>query len=56
MTMEWTDFRQTINFIADVFSILTFLGLGILGIKVGRLIKKFGKKRLMEKLRSFLQI
>ncbi len=54
--MAWTEARQLINFIADIFSILTFLGLGILGIKIGRLIRKFGKKRLVERLKNFLQL
>ncbi len=54
--MTWTDFRQTVNFLADVLSILMFLGLGIIGLKVGRLVRRFGKKRIVERMKKFFEV
>lgn len=54
--MTWADFHEGIKFTADIFSILTFLGLGIIGIKIGRLVRKFGKKKILERVRKFFEV
>jgi hypothetical protein len=31
------------------------VGLGIIGIKIGRLVRKFGRKRIIERVRKFFE-
>jgi len=54
--MTWTDFHESIRFTADIASILTFLGLGIIGIRIGQVVQKFGPKRLIARLKKLFEL
>lgn len=52
--MSWKGFEEGLSIAADIAGILTFLGLGYFGIKIGRFIKKWGLQNLKERIRMFL--
>ena len=50
--MNWSHVKDSINLIGALFSILTFLGLSITGLRISRFMKK---KNVMERLKEMFE-